>query len=202
MSSSSAEVGLSIVVGSNGARASVESCLAALERQVDGAEVLVCEPEASPPEVRERFPFARFLLLESGYLTRSLLGRQFVRLHELLASPCLFSGIRPAVDVGRFLGHARGAIRGSGRRAPKSLLGRARISSRPCRGSFGKGRLFYRIGPRSLPHSRYRRLLAGAWCIVVSRLGLRQSLGFLGVHHVLLHERQAAIRKAGFRLWR
>src|SRR2546421_10926621 len=62
MSSSSAETPtLSIVVGSNGARASVESCLAALEPQVDGAEVLVCEPEASPAEVRERFPFARFL---------------------------------------------------------------------------------------------------------------------------------------------
>ena len=61
MSSSSGELSLSIVIGSNGAPASVESCLAALEPQVDGAEVLVCEPEASPPEVRERFPFARFL---------------------------------------------------------------------------------------------------------------------------------------------
>jgi hypothetical protein len=64
MSSSSGELGslsLSIVIGSNGAPASVESCLAALEPQVDGAEVLVCEPEASAPEVRERFPFARFL---------------------------------------------------------------------------------------------------------------------------------------------
>jgi hypothetical protein len=62
MSSSSAEKpALSIVVGSNGAPASVEACLAALEPQVDGAEVLVCEPEASPAAVRERFPFARFL---------------------------------------------------------------------------------------------------------------------------------------------
>jgi hypothetical protein len=62
MSSSSAEgPTLSIVVGSNGAPASVEACLTALEPQVDGAEVLVCEPEASPAEVRERFPFARFL---------------------------------------------------------------------------------------------------------------------------------------------
>ena len=48
MSSSSAEPTLSIVVGSNGAPASVEACLAALEPQVNGAEVLVCEPEASP----------------------------------------------------------------------------------------------------------------------------------------------------------
>ena len=62
MSSSSAErPTLSIVVGSNGAPASVEACLAALAPQVDGAEVLVCEPAASPPDVRERFPFARFL---------------------------------------------------------------------------------------------------------------------------------------------
>ena len=61
MSSSSAEPTLSIVVGSNGAPASVEACLAALEPQVSGAEVLVCEPEASPPELRERFPFARFV---------------------------------------------------------------------------------------------------------------------------------------------
>jgi hypothetical protein len=66
MSSSSAEPAaappaLSIVVGSNGAPASVEQCLAALEPQVDGAEVLVCEPSASPAELRERFPFARFL---------------------------------------------------------------------------------------------------------------------------------------------
>ena len=61
MSSSSAEPTLSIVVGSNGATASVEACLAALEPQVNGAEVLVCEPEASPPELRERFPFARFV---------------------------------------------------------------------------------------------------------------------------------------------
>jgi len=60
MSSSSGEL-LSIVIGSNGAPASVEACLAALEPQVDGAEVLVCEPAESPPEVRERFPFARFL---------------------------------------------------------------------------------------------------------------------------------------------
>lgn len=60
MSSSSGEL-LSIVIGSNGAAASVEACLAALEPQVDGAEVLVCEPSASPPDLQERFPFARFL---------------------------------------------------------------------------------------------------------------------------------------------
>ena len=52
---------LSIVIGSNGAAGSVEACLTALEPQIDGAEVLVCEPEPSSPELRIRFPFARFL---------------------------------------------------------------------------------------------------------------------------------------------
>ena len=76
MSSSSAErPTLSIVVGSNGAPASVEVCLAALEPQVDGAEVLVCEPAASPPDVRERFPFARFGLIN---VRDPKAGRDFV----------------------------------------------------------------------------------------------------------------------------
>ena len=57
----------------------------------------------------ERLPFARFLLLESSYPPRSLLGRYFVRLHELLASLSLFSGIGPVVEPGRFLDHAEGA---------------------------------------------------------------------------------------------
>jgi hypothetical protein len=52
---------LSIVVGSNGAPGSVEACLEALAGQVDGAEVIVCEPSASPLELQSRFPFARFL---------------------------------------------------------------------------------------------------------------------------------------------
>ena len=51
---------LSIVVGSNGAPEALEGCLAALAPQVDGSEVIVCEPAPSPPELRERFPFARF----------------------------------------------------------------------------------------------------------------------------------------------
>ena len=58
MPSSSAEPTLSIVVGSNGE--GLEVCLAALAPQVDGAEVLVCEPAPSPDELRDRFPFARF----------------------------------------------------------------------------------------------------------------------------------------------
>src|SRR5207237_233363 len=68
MSSSSAEPSsappLSIVVGSNGATEGLEACLAALEPQVDGAEVLVCEPEPSPPALRARFPFEAHECLE------------------------------------------------------------------------------------------------------------------------------------------
>lgn len=62
MLSSSTDSALSIVIGSNGAQGSVETCLAALEPQLDGdVQVIVCEPEASPEEVRRRFPSARFL---------------------------------------------------------------------------------------------------------------------------------------------
>jgi hypothetical protein len=67
MSSSSAdatpaEPTVSIVVGSNGAPGAVERCLSALAPQATGTgvEVIVCEPEASPAALRERFAFARF----------------------------------------------------------------------------------------------------------------------------------------------
>jgi hypothetical protein len=60
MSSSSSDLSVSVVVGSNGAAGSVEACLLALEAQRDGAEVIVAEPEPSPERVRERFPWARF----------------------------------------------------------------------------------------------------------------------------------------------
>jgi hypothetical protein len=56
-----ADPSLSIVVGSNGAPGSVEGCLAALAGQVDGAEVIVCEPAASGEDVRAAFPGVRFL---------------------------------------------------------------------------------------------------------------------------------------------
>lgn len=57
---------LSIVVASNGAPGAVAACLASLEPQVDGAEVLVCAPEAAYEEERRRFPFARFLDTGTG----------------------------------------------------------------------------------------------------------------------------------------
>jgi hypothetical protein len=52
---------VTVVIGSNGAAGAVERCLAALEPQRSGAEVIVCEPEASPPELRERFGWACFV---------------------------------------------------------------------------------------------------------------------------------------------
>jgi hypothetical protein len=62
------EPAVSIVVGSNGAAGSVEACLLALEPQVEEplvesaeVEVIVVEPAASPPQLRERFSFARFV---------------------------------------------------------------------------------------------------------------------------------------------
>ncbi|MGA8217854.1 MAG: hypothetical protein WB771_04760 [Solirubrobacterales bacterium] len=61
MSGSPSEPDLSVVVGSNGGAGTVEQCLAALESQRDGAEVIVCEPRLSPPEVQARFPWARFV---------------------------------------------------------------------------------------------------------------------------------------------
>lgn len=62
-SSSPSDPTLSLVIGSNGAPRAVEACLLALEPQRAGVEVLVCEPRSSAPELRERFPWARFLEL-------------------------------------------------------------------------------------------------------------------------------------------
>ncbi len=52
---------VSIVIGSNAPPAALERCLAALEPQRDGAEVLVCTAVVAPAELRERFSWARFL---------------------------------------------------------------------------------------------------------------------------------------------
>ncbi|HYY33525.1 MAG TPA: hypothetical protein VE693_08125 [Gaiellaceae bacterium] len=60
MSSSWAEPALSVVIGSTGRAKSLEACLAALEPQREGIEVLVCEAEASSPGLRERFAWAQF----------------------------------------------------------------------------------------------------------------------------------------------
>lgn len=62
MSTSSTDVTLSVVVGSNGAPGSIETFLDTLAPQLDdGVEVLVCEADASPDELRARHPRVRFL---------------------------------------------------------------------------------------------------------------------------------------------
>lgn len=52
---------ITVIIGSNGAPGAVGRCLSALEEQRDGTEVLVCEPVASPPAVRERFDWAQWV---------------------------------------------------------------------------------------------------------------------------------------------
>lgn len=52
---------LAIVVGSNGARGSVQRCLEAIEPQRENVEVLVCEPRASAEQVQVRYPWATFI---------------------------------------------------------------------------------------------------------------------------------------------
>lgn len=68
---------LSIVVGSNGAPGAVARCLAALEGQRDEVEVIVVEPDASPPEVISRFAWARFIERNGG--TVPVLWRDGIR---------------------------------------------------------------------------------------------------------------------------
>ncbi len=61
-SSSASKLSISVVIGSNAPPASLETCLAALEPQLDDAvEVLVHEALASPPALRERFAWASFV---------------------------------------------------------------------------------------------------------------------------------------------
>ena len=62
MSTSSTDVTLSVVVGSNGAPGSIEAFLDTLDPQLDDeVEVLVCEPAGSADDVRARYPAVRFL---------------------------------------------------------------------------------------------------------------------------------------------
>ncbi len=61
MPAASAESRLSVVVGSNAPQDSLAACLSSLERQRDGAEVIVCESVPSPSALRERFDWASFV---------------------------------------------------------------------------------------------------------------------------------------------
>lgn len=58
--SAAGQATVTVVIGSNAPPDRLERCLAALEHQRDGVEVLVHESEPSPHELRARFPWARF----------------------------------------------------------------------------------------------------------------------------------------------
>ncbi|MBA2462455.1 MAG: hypothetical protein H0V45_11915 [Actinobacteria bacterium] len=58
--SSAAQPTVTVVIGSNAPPERLEACLAALEPQREGVEVLVREGLASPTGLRERFPWAHY----------------------------------------------------------------------------------------------------------------------------------------------
>ncbi len=60
ISSSSADPSVTVVIGSNAPPERLAACLEALEPQREGVDVLVHEGAPSPPELRERFPWATF----------------------------------------------------------------------------------------------------------------------------------------------
>jgi hypothetical protein len=92
-----ADLFLSIVVASTGAPGSVASCLTALAGQMSGAEVIVCERAASPPELQAGFPFARFLERQSATLVPEL-WRDGIDAASGQAVALTISVMRPAAD--------------------------------------------------------------------------------------------------------
>lgn len=58
----SPEPAVSVVIGAGARTPTLASCLTALEPQRHGVEVLVVEAEPAPAELRERFPWAQFLV--------------------------------------------------------------------------------------------------------------------------------------------
>ena len=82
MSTSLADQTVTVVIGSNAPPERLAACLEALEPQRDDrVEVLVHESEASPPELRARFPWATFTVNILGAL---MLGYFVTRLQERL----------------------------------------------------------------------------------------------------------------------
>lgn len=88
--------GVSVVIGSNGTRGSVEACLAALAGQVDDVEVIVCEPAASDGAVQARFPFARFLERKGGLVPE--LWRDGIEASSASVICLTISIMRPTAD--------------------------------------------------------------------------------------------------------
>lgn len=97
MSTSSTDVALSVVVGSNGAPGAVESFLAALAPQLDDdVEVLVCEPMSGSSELRDRYPAVQFLEREGALVPE--LWRDGIDAARGRAVALSISPMRPAPD--------------------------------------------------------------------------------------------------------
>lgn len=96
MSSSSPEPDLTVVVASNGAAGAVATCLATLEGQLAGAEVLVCEPTPSDDVVREAFPWATFHVRPGALVPE--LWRDGIERSRGSAVALTISPMRPADD--------------------------------------------------------------------------------------------------------
>lgn len=96
MSSSSPEPDLTVVVASNGAAGAVASCLTALQAQVDGVEVLVCEPSPSGDDVRRAFPWATFHVRAHALVPE--LWRDGIDVSRGSAVALTISPMRPADD--------------------------------------------------------------------------------------------------------
>lgn len=97
MSTSSTDVTLSVVVGSNGAPGSIETFLDTLAPQLDdGVEVLVCEDDASPDDLRARHPGVRFLKRPGALVPE--LWRDGIDAAEGKFVVLTISPMRPATD--------------------------------------------------------------------------------------------------------
>jgi hypothetical protein len=93
---SQADPELSVVVGSTGAAGALERCLVALEGQLGGVEVIVCEPAPRPESLRERFPFVRWHVREGALVPE--LWRDGIRLTHGALVALTISPMTPAGD--------------------------------------------------------------------------------------------------------
>ncbi len=93
---SAATPAVSVVIAATGPVESLEACLAALEAQRDGAEVLVCEAVRSPDLIRGRFPWASFLE-RAGALAPRLWSEGIEQATGTIVALTIGS-VRPAAD--------------------------------------------------------------------------------------------------------
>src|SRR5437588_138955 len=157
MSSSSAEPALSIVVGSNGAPASVEACLAALEPPVDGHECVEQLPGDNAAYRRESLERMRDLFRDGfvePFVNRRLADAGATLRHE--PSLVVYQGrsAGTAAFVSQRLEHGRdyGRRRGTAASSARNLASAAAAPIVPLV-------LTARLARRLLPNRRFRRPL-------------------------------------------